>query len=274
MMSFSLLALLAIILSMTTATTTVFASTSTEEPEPETTTEETPTTPEEPKDSDTTPTEEPKETPTEPEPTEVDVNAKNHEDIDPCLLDPSDDSCPKPDPETQECPEGYNMNEDGNCFPEHDSCPRGTHSHEDDETGRCIRDSTPCDPGYFMNDNHNCVNKQRCDDAQNPGDECTPEHKRDNNHDGKDRDRDKDHNGRGDSHNNDKNIDITVIENENEKNSDELGDIDQTIVAIDYENGAGINCVIDEDENGKCETFDVTKDSGKEPLLVIIPFDN
>jgi hypothetical protein len=125
-----------------------------------------------------------------------------------------------------------------------------------------------------MNDNHNCVNKARCDDAQNPGDECTPEHKngKDRDHNGKDRDRD--HNGRGDSNNNDKNIDITVIKNENEKNSDELGDIQQTIVAISYDQGQGINCVIDEDDNGKCETFDVTKDSGKEPLLVIIPFDD
>jgi hypothetical protein len=49
-------------------------------------------------------------------------------------------------------------------------------------------------------------------------------------------------------------------------------DISETIVAINYDEGAGINCVFDNDNNGQCETFDVNKDSGKEPLLQIIPF--
>lgn len=36
-----------------------------------------------------------------------------------------------------------------NCFPKHDKCPKGFHSHEDDETGRCIPDKIPCQSGYI-----------------------------------------------------------------------------------------------------------------------------
>ena len=35
------------------------------------------------------------------------------------------------------------------CFPKHDKCHKGIHSHENDETGRCIPDSTPCEPGFI-----------------------------------------------------------------------------------------------------------------------------
>ncbi|MGH9975475.1 MAG: hypothetical protein ACRD8Z_06525 [Nitrososphaeraceae archaeon] len=88
-------------------------------------------------------------TPTPPEP------------IDPCLLDP-DNSPTCPPPVDGQCPEGYNMNENGNCFPEHDQCPKGYHSHEDDESGRCIPDSTPCDEGYIVNpDFPSCDLKER-----------------------------------------------------------------------------------------------------------------
>jgi hypothetical protein len=88
-------------------------------------------------------------TPTPPEP------------IDPCLLDP-DNSPTCPPPVDGKCPEGYNMNENGKCFPEHDQCPNGYHSHEDDESGRCIPDSTPCDDGYIMNpDFPSCDLKER-----------------------------------------------------------------------------------------------------------------
>jgi hypothetical protein len=83
------------------------------------------------------------------------------EPIDPCLLDP-DNSPTCPPPVDGQCPEGYNMNENGNCFPEHDRCPTGYHSHEDDESGRCIPDSTPCDEGYIMNpDFPSCDVKER-----------------------------------------------------------------------------------------------------------------
>src|SRR5918996_236926 len=90
------------------------------------------------------------------------------ESIDPCLLDP-DNSPTCPPPVGGQCPEGYNMNENGNCFPEHDQCPKGYHSHEDDESGRCIPDSTPCDEGYIMNpDFPSCDLKERvCEEFPN-----------------------------------------------------------------------------------------------------------
>lgn len=56
------------------------------------------------------------------------------------------------------------------------------------------------------------------------------------------------------------------------QNNGNLG-IEQSIVAINYDEGAGINCFFGDDNDGQCETFDVTKDSGKEPLLQIINFD-
>ena len=81
--------------------------------------------------------------------------------IDPCLLDPGHESCPEPDPITGQCPEGYNMNDAGQCFPEHEQCPEGYHSHEDDESGRCIQDSTPFDDGYIMNPSYpSCERKE------------------------------------------------------------------------------------------------------------------
>lgn len=42
------------------------------------------------------------------------------------------------------------MNEDGRCFPEHSRCPNGYHGHEDDESGECISNNTPCSQGYVM----------------------------------------------------------------------------------------------------------------------------
>ncbi len=65
-----------------------------------------------------------------------------------CLFDPSLPKC-APD-ENGNCPDGFGMNEDEQCFPRHDRCPSGYHSHEDDESGKCIPDNVPCDPGYIM----------------------------------------------------------------------------------------------------------------------------
>ena len=85
----------------------------------------------------------------------------NQPPIDPCLLDP-DNSPTCPPPVDGRCPEGYAMNESGNCFPRHERCPTGYHSHEDDESGRCIPDSTPCDEGYIMNPSFpSCELKER-----------------------------------------------------------------------------------------------------------------
>lgn len=99
--------------------------------------------------------------PVEPEP----------EPIDPCLLDPGHESCPEPVDGV--CPEGYNMNEDGQCYPEHERCPAGYHSHEDDESGKCIPDSTPCDDGYIMNpDFPSCDLKDRVCEEHPTINEC------------------------------------------------------------------------------------------------------
>jgi hypothetical protein len=65
-----------------------------------------------------------------------------------CLYDTSLSKC-TPGPEG--CPEGFGTNDKGQCFPLHDKCPTGYHSHEDDESGECIPDSTPCEEGYIMN---------------------------------------------------------------------------------------------------------------------------
>ena len=64
-----------------------------------------------------------------------------------CLFNPS---LPKCASDNGECPDGFFQNEDGSCFPQHDRCPKGYHSHENDETGRCIPNSTPCEPGYII----------------------------------------------------------------------------------------------------------------------------
>ena len=81
-----------------------------------------------------------------------------------CLFDPSLPKC-APD-ENGNCPDGFGMNGDGQCFPRHDRCPEGYHSHEDDESGKCIPDNVPCDPGYIMNPDYpSCNNKDRvCQD--------------------------------------------------------------------------------------------------------------
>ncbi len=79
-----------------------------------------------------------------------------------CLFDPSLPKC-APD-ENGNCPEGFNMNEDGQCFPQHDGCPGGYHSVDDDETGRCIpSDSEGCPSGMiFRPDMKTCGYKERC----------------------------------------------------------------------------------------------------------------
>ena len=66
-----------------------------------------------------------------------------------CLFDPSLPKC-APD-ENGNCPEGFARNGDDQCYPHHDRCPEGYHSHEDDESGSCIPDNVPCDPGFIMN---------------------------------------------------------------------------------------------------------------------------
>jgi len=77
-----------------------------------------------------------------------------------CLFDPSLPKC-APD-ENGNCPESFARNGDDQCYPRHDRCPEGYHSHEDDESGRCIPDNVPCDPGFIMNPDYpSCENKDR-----------------------------------------------------------------------------------------------------------------
>ena len=68
------------------------------------------------------------------------------------------------------------MNGDGACFPLHpEGCPSGYHSHEDDETGECIPDTTPCDEGYITNPNYPECGKIDRICAENPTiAECKP----------------------------------------------------------------------------------------------------
>jgi hypothetical protein len=71
-----------------------------------------------------------------------------------CLFDPSLSKC-TPGPEG--CPEGFGTNENGQCFPL-GGCPDGYHSVEDDESGTCYPDSTPCPDGQVRSDEGNfCV---------------------------------------------------------------------------------------------------------------------
>ncbi len=68
-------------------------------------------------------------------------------------------SLPKCDPDSDgNCPDGFNMNEDGNCFPDHsdEGCPEGTHGVDDDETGQCYKDNeVDCPSGMELVDG-NC----------------------------------------------------------------------------------------------------------------------
>jgi len=96
-----------------------------------------------------------------------------------CLFNPS---LPKCASDNGECPDGFFQNEGGNCFPQHDRCPEGYHGHEDDETGRCIPDSVPCEPGYTRDpdfptcsrEHFTCDGKPsvvKCEDDDNGDDE-------------------------------------------------------------------------------------------------------
>lgn len=85
-----------------------------------------------------------------------------------CMFDPSQPKCiPSED---EDCPEGFGTNEDGQCFFRHDQgCPEGYHSHEDDESGRCIPDDVPCEPGYVRDPDYpTCNDKERvCEEHPN-----------------------------------------------------------------------------------------------------------
>ena len=89
-----------------------------------------------------------------------------------CLFDASQPRC-APD-ESGNCPDGFNMNEDGNCYPEHSQCPDGYHSEEDDETGQCYPDSQSCSPGYILSpDFPTCEREETVCEKHPELNECT-----------------------------------------------------------------------------------------------------
>ena len=172
--------------------------------------------------------------------------------IDPCLLDPDNaPECPDPDPVTGECPEGYNMNENGNCYPEHpNGCPEGYHSHEDDESGRCIPDSTPCQPDYIRNPEFpSCERKEFVCEEHPDIDAC-----RDDNGD----DDDDDENIKIII----KNIEKKVFVNENNHHHQSFPDID--IIGLSTKaSGESMICLMDIDDSRiQCQEF------GMEPTRV------
>ncbi len=75
-----------------------------------------------------------------------------------CLFDPDLPKCaPGPD---GKCPDGFAMNEDGQCFPR-GGCPEGYHRVDDDESGRCISNTEGCPEGMmFYPDKKNCGYKE------------------------------------------------------------------------------------------------------------------
>jgi hypothetical protein len=76
-----------------------------------------------------------------------------------CLFHPELAKCKS---NNDKCSNGFFQNEDGNCFPKHDKCHKEFHSHENDETGRCIPDSTPCEPGFIRDpDFPRCSQKEK-----------------------------------------------------------------------------------------------------------------
>lgn len=88
-----------------------------------------------------------------------------------CLFNPDLPKCASVNGES---PDRFFQNEDEQCVPDHrDGCPDGSHSVDDDETGRCIPNSDGCPTGMiFTLDQKTCGYK---DDIckQNPGlDDC------------------------------------------------------------------------------------------------------
>ena len=59
---------------------------------------------------------------------------------DECLFEPSLPKCAPG--EDGKCPSGFNMNGDGNCFPDK-PCPSGYENHDYDETGKCWSKENP-----------------------------------------------------------------------------------------------------------------------------------
>lgn len=66
---------------------------------------------------------------------------------DSCLFHPDQLKCKS---DGGNCPAGFFQNGKDSCVPNHEQCPKGFHSHEDDETGQCIPNSKPCEKGFII----------------------------------------------------------------------------------------------------------------------------
>lgn len=98
--------------------------------------------------------------------------------------DPDDDNDGVPDeedkdpknPDVGKCSKGYNLGEDGNCYPEEEKpCPDGQIS---DGKGACIPDPKPCEEGYRKDANGNCQKKpDDCPEGQSKDEsgQCKPD---------------------------------------------------------------------------------------------------
>ena len=93
------------------------------------------------------------------------ITITNSKDSKDCLFNPS---LPKRKSDNGKCPDGSFQNEDDNCFPQHDKYPKGYHSHENDETGRCIPDLTPCEPGSIIDPDIPTCSQKECVCSKHP----------------------------------------------------------------------------------------------------------
>jgi hypothetical protein len=184
-----------------------------------------------------------------------------------CLFDTSLPQC-VPLPGETDCPEGFGTNKDGRCFPLHpNGCPEGYHSHEDDESGECIADSTPCDPGYVINPDYpECGKKERI---------CTehPEAKVCGGKGG--------HNGNGDDDNDD-DIIIKIRNNINNinviktiiKNDPTAFEVDLVAMGINSD-GTAIKCLMDVNRaEADCEKFGVPADRVSGTITEFIEYES
>jgi hypothetical protein len=73
-----------------------------------------------------------------------------------CRFTPQNEIC-APDPETGQCDEGFNLNEDGQCFTS-GPCPDEYHRANDDETGACVSedDLEKCNDGSWKYPEDDC----------------------------------------------------------------------------------------------------------------------
>ena len=166
-----------------------------------------------------------------------------------CLFDPS---LPKCASDNGECPEGFFQNEDANCVPDHpNGCPEGFHSHEDDETGQCIPDSVPCEPGFIIRpDFPTCERQDRVCEEFPDLDACK---------NGDDNDNDNDNDG--------DDVDVTIInkvvnivKDVNKRGHGNFPEIDIIGLSV-KENGDSNVCLLNIDkEQVQCQEFGMPDD--------------